>query len=82
MKDKSDRLRAMADAIDLNDGKPFGGAVVIIPPAGGKPIEMLILDSREDGLQFYTSIKTMVEIAYNELLQSEQQKRTFGGIMR
>lgn len=70
----------MADTIDLNEGKSFGGAVVIIPPKGGTPIEMLVLDSREDGMQFYTSIKTMVEIAYNELLQIEQQKRTFGGM--
>jgi hypothetical protein len=80
MSDQSDRFRAMADAIDLNVGKPFGGAVVIIPPGDDPPIEMLVLDSREDVLQFYSSIKTMAEVAYNRYLQKEQQNKVFGGL--
>ncbi len=80
MSERSDKFRAMADSIDNNEGKPFGGAVVIIPPGGGDAIEMLVLDSREDALQFYTNIKTMAELAYNELLQKEQQKRVYGGM--
>lgn len=82
MSEKSDKFRAMAEAIDLNEGKPFGGAVVIIPPGDDAAIEMLVLDSREDGLQFFTNIKTMADVAYNNLLQKEQQKRTFGVGMR
>jgi hypothetical protein len=80
MDKQSDRFRAMADAIDLNVGKPFGGAVVIIPPGDDVPIEMLILDSREDGLQFYSTIKTMAEVAYNNLLVKQQQNKVFGGL--
>ena len=80
MSEKSDHFRAMAEAIDLNIGKPFGGAVVIIPPGDDVPIEMLILDSREDGLQFYTSIKTMADVAYRNLLEKEQSKKVFGGL--
>lgn len=76
----SDRFRAMADAIDHNEGKPFGGAVVAIPPGDGPAIDILVFDSREDALQFYTTIKTMAEVAYNELLQKEQQKRVYGGL--
>jgi hypothetical protein len=80
MGNKSDRFRAMADAIDLNEGKPFGGAVVIIAPGDDSPIEMLILDSREDALQFYMSIKTMAEVAYNDLLIKRQNNKVFGGL--
>lgn len=80
MSDRSDRFRAMADSIDLNAAKPFGGAVVIIPPGDGPPIEILTLDSREDGLQFYTNIKTLADIEYNNLLKREQEKRVFGGL--
>jgi hypothetical protein len=78
--DRSDPFRNMAASLDLNEGKPFGGALVIIPPAGGDPIEMLILDSREDAMQFYMTIKTMVEVAYNELLIKQQQNKVFGGL--
>ncbi len=80
MSDRSDKFRAMADSIDNNEGKPFGGAVVIIPPGGGDAIEVLVLDSREDGLQFFSNIKTMADVAYNKLLQEEQQKRVYGGM--
>lgn len=76
----SDRFRAMADAIDLNEGKPFGGAVVAIPPGDGQAIDILIFDSREDALQFYTTIKTMAEVAYNDILIKQQQNKVFGGI--
>lgn len=80
MSDKSDRFRAMAEAIDLNEKKPFGGAVVIIPPGDGPAIEILTMDSREDGLQFYANIKTLADIEYNNLLKKEQEKRVFGGL--
>lgn len=80
MSDRSDRFRAMAEAIDLNEKKPFGGAVVIIPPGDGPAIEILTMDSREDGLQFYANIKTLADIEYNNLLKKEQEKRVFGGL--
>jgi hypothetical protein len=70
----------MAEAIDLNEGKPFGGAVVIIPPGDGPPVEILTMDSRQDGLQFYSNIKTLADIEYNNLLKREQEKRVFGGM--
>jgi hypothetical protein len=78
--DRSDRFRKMAESIDLNEGKPFGGAVVIIPPGDGPAIEILNIDSREDGLQFYSNIKTLADIEYNNLLKREQEKRVFGGM--
>jgi hypothetical protein len=78
--DRSERFRKMAESIDLNEGKPFGGAVVIIPPGDGPAIEILTMDSREDGLQFYSNIKTLADIEYNNLLKREQEKRVFGGM--
>lgn len=59
---------AMSDQIKLNNSGAFGGAFVIVPPAnGGHPIEVLILDNRQDVVQFWTFLKTKATITLEEL---------------
>jgi len=60
----------------IND--PFGGACVIVPPGGGKPVELLMLDTAEDEGQFWATIMTRIQMAINENDQKKQVNRTFG----
>jgi hypothetical protein len=78
----SARFRAMADAIDHNAAtQTFGGAVVIIPPVNaGEPIEMLVLDLKADPAQFWSTIKTRIEIKLAELDEQQRKQQAFGGI--
>ena len=74
------RFRAMAEAIERNEGVAFGGAFVIIPPeAGGEPIETLILDNKQDLAQFWNAVITKCQIM---LVSVEQQQRTGQGFAR
>ena len=75
----AERFRVMAARIDHNDPTTFGGAVVIIPPAnGGEPIELLILDLKADPAQFWSTIKTRIEIKLAELDEGRRNQQAFG----
>ena len=72
--DVSGRYRAMADRLDHNATDTFGGACVIIPPAGGgDPIELLMLDSKGDPAQFWATISTRIQIVLEDLKVKQQQ---------
>ena len=74
------RFTAMAAAIEHNAGATFGGAVVIIPPPnGGEPIELLILDLKADPAQFWSTIRTRIDIKLAELDENRRTTTTFGG---
>jgi len=68
----AERFKAMADRIERNP-QEFGGAVVIVPPGGGEPIEFLLIDAKGDVGQFFGSIKAKLEV-YLEELRSVQQR--------
>ena len=73
------RFTAMAAAIEHNAAATFGGAVVIIPPTnGGEPIELLILDLKADPAQFWSTIKTRIEIKLAELDERQRSQQAFG----
>ena len=75
----AERFTAMAAAIEHNAGATFGGAVVIIPPPnGGEPIELLILDLKADPAQFWSTIKTRIEIKLAELDERQRSQQAFG----
>lgn len=70
------RFQKMAERIEHNANSTFGGAAVIVPPAdGGDPIEIMLLDSRGDVAQFWSTLKTRIDIRIAELqmLQMRQQ---------
>jgi hypothetical protein len=74
--DPAKPFEAMAERIAQNASQPFGGAVVIVPPAGAAPIEMLMLDPASDLAMFWATIKTKIEIL---LATAEAEKRRQAG---
>lgn len=70
----------MADRIKHMGSSPalagFGGAVVIVPPTGGDPIEILMLDPHADLAMFWGTIRTKIDIA---LANAESEKRRQAG---
>jgi hypothetical protein len=68
----------MAERITHNADATFGGAVVIVPPGDGKPVELLMLDAQGDEGQFWATILTRIQVAINENDQKKQVNRTFG----
>jgi hypothetical protein len=71
-------FQVMAGRITHNADATFGGAVVIIPPGDGKPIELLMLDAQGDEGQFWATILTRIQVAISENDQKKQVSRTFG----
>jgi len=69
----------MAARIETNYGADFGGAFVICPPEGGS-LATLLLDSKQDPIQFWSLLKAKCEIALAELDQKKRssQVRGFG----
>lgn len=77
--DAAERFKAMAAAIEHNGDATFGGAVVIIPPPnGGEAIELLILDLKADPAQFWSTIRTRIDIKLAELDQIQRKQASFG----
>jgi len=74
----ADRFREMADRLERNGAAVFGGAFVAAPPAtGGEPIEMLILDARQEPAQFWGILKAKVEMMLAQLDEVAQRQRGF-----
>ena len=66
MNDIAARFTNMSNVITHNDDSGFGGAFVIVPPKdGGDVMETLILDNRQDAVQFWTllQVKCQTQIA-------------------
>lgn len=66
-------LRRMADLLDKNPDSAFGGCAVVIPPQGGLPIEVLILDPSTNLPQFWSAIKGRIELTLAELDNANRQ---------
>ena len=69
----------MAEAMQLNGNRNFGGAFVVVPPAGGDVIHTLILDSGQDVAQFWALLKTKAEMALAGLDEMQRNQAGFGG---
>lgn len=73
----SDAFRRMADTIDHNEGKPFGGAIVVVVPStqeGGEPeIFDTILLGRGNAIIFWESMKKVVQDATDRLNNMERR---------
>lgn len=69
----------MAQRIEHNTDATFGGAVVIIPPKNaGEQIELLMLDSAGDAAQFWSTIKTRIDLVLDKLRDQERNVQGFG----
>ncbi len=67
----------MAEAITHNAGSTFGGAVVIVAPDGTR-IETLMLDASGEIAQFWSTIKTRVEIVIANLQDQQRVAQSYG----
>ena len=81
-KEIADRFRKMADRIELNEGQPFGGVALIIPPqsegAGGESsVELFKLDPTPDPAIFWGEITTKANDAVTMLQTQMRQQRAF-----
>jgi hypothetical protein len=74
----ADRFRKMADQIEANKEYPFGGAFVMVPPQDLEPVELLILDTRQNAHQFYANIKTLGEERAMLLGEEELRRKAYG----
>lgn len=73
------RFDAMAARIRRNSGEGFGGAFVIAPPQnGGTAIETLLVDVRQDPVQFWTLLRSKCEAELDELREREKNQSAFG----
>lgn len=82
MPDNAEPFARMAESIRHNADKPFGGAVVWVPPDGkGEPVEMLLLNSPQDVAQFFGMIKATAELKLaEEAVREQRQNMGYGGL--
>ncbi len=69
-------LREMADRMEKNADGNFGGAFVVIDPAGNV-VKTLIIDSKQDAAQFWSILKTKCDMALGSLDEAIRQSRGF-----
>jgi hypothetical protein len=74
----ADRFAAMALRIAHNAKETFGGAVVIVPPGGGDPIEILMLDPHADLGMFWGTIRTKIDLALGAAEAEKRRQSGFG----
>lgn len=64
----SEPFTKMAERIDKNEGESFGGAFVILPPAGaGEVMVSLTLNSGTDLAQFWMQLQGMINAALADI---------------
>lgn len=71
------RFTAMAERIERNVADSFGGAFVIVDPAGNA-IETLLLDAKGDAGQFWGLLKVKCDMMMAEIDQAARQGQAFG----
>lgn len=82
MSELSDAFRKIADAIDANEGRPFGGAFVVCAPPRDVDEESeilsgLLLDASQDASQFWGFVKGKVD---SKILDMQEEQRR--GVVR
>ena len=77
--DAAAAFRRMADRIEHNKESTFGGACVIIPPAGGgDPVEFLVLDATGNPAQFWGVASSRIQQVLADLQETQRNLQTFG----
>lgn len=71
----------MAERIRRIDQAEFGGAVVIVPPQGGR-IAFVVTDPSPDLAHFWSGVQARVEAAMTEARQEEIARSQGFGIRR
>ena len=71
--------REMAARIEHNDPASYGGSFVVVPPGDhSEPMTLLILDPKQDPVQFWGLLKIKAEVALNALEEISRGQSAFG----
>jgi hypothetical protein len=76
-RDNAEPFSRMANRIRHNVTEGFAGAFVIVPPGGGDPIEVLILEAAANEAVIWGQIKARIEMKLADI--EDQQRRTQSG---
>lgn len=69
----------MAALVEHNAKNSFGGACVIVPPPGaGSNVELLMLDPKVDPAQFWSTLKTKIELVLVEMDEKRRLQQMHG----
>jgi hypothetical protein len=72
----AEKLRSLAETISLNAANGFGGAVIIIPPAGD-PRDLVFLSGKIDPNFFWAQVINFVNVITAEV--DDEKRRNAGG---
>ena len=73
----ADHFRDMADRIERNVPAEFAGALLVVPPAGGEAIEILLVNPSHDLALFWSTILAKVQIAASEFQERARSNDPF-----
>ena len=79
----SDVFRRMADDIDRNDPKAFGGAYLFVPPDQGGPTDGGLLvkvnsDPNQAAVQFWIAVQAHLKALMERMQDQERVAQGFG----
>ena len=79
MTDKGQLFREMAERIGRIADQDFAGAILVVPPEG-EPVEMLVVDPKQNSGHFWMAAKSRVDAAFAEHTEQArmQQMGAFG----
>jgi hypothetical protein len=63
----ADHFRRMAESIERNPAEGFGGALLIVPPDGEQPVEILLIGGTPDAARFWGLTQSTVKIELDKL---------------
>jgi hypothetical protein len=73
----ADAFRDMAARIERNDPAEFAGALLLVPPDGGTPLEILIVKQAHDLALFWSTVTAAVTIAAREFEERARSNDPF-----
>jgi hypothetical protein len=78
MKSPADAFRDMAARIERNEASEFAGALLLVPPDGGDPVELLLVNPAHDLAFFWSTIHSKVQVAAREFEERARSNDPFG----
>lgn len=77
MKSPADSFRDMTARIERNDPAEFAGALLLVPPDGGAPLEILLVKQTHDLALFWSTVAAAVTIAAREFEERSRSNDPF-----
>lgn len=75
--DKAQFFDDMAERIRAQREGEFAGAVLIVPPGDGEPMEFLSIERNPNAGHFWNAAKARMDIAHAELMERERGRTRY-----